>query len=303
MLKYVLFDVSFFDGEADRANSQKRVLCLLEALTWINQIYLREHPEAPLIYQSGIVYKAPAQFEVVPEVALLRAYLDKHGPDARVSAALDTVNSMIGGERFREVPRIIENGGGDCDNCAAWRCAELRERLGVDAKPYITWRKRADGGTTYHVIVRWPDGASEDPSLLLGMGGPERDADREHEFEKLGERTAMFVQALARTRNVASAIEGAAHDTVLGSWQPSLQDTLPFQNDESYADWSPTRPQAFYANPLFPNLPTTKGGGPIFNTRLRDPDDDFDDRFDGEVSEEDRRKVAREIRRAMKRRA
>jgi len=60
-----------------------------------------------------------------------------------------------------------------------------------------------------------------------------------------------------------------------------LQYTIPFQSDESYEDWSPTRPQAYYADPRYPNLPTS--GGPIFNTRWRDVDDveeDFDDRED-----------------------
>ena len=75
----------------------------------------------------------------------------------------------------------------NCDNVASWRAAELRE-LGVNAKPYITWRQRPDGGTTYHVIVRYEDGSSEDPSLLLGMGSPGREADRQEEERKLGER-------------------------------------------------------------------------------------------------------------------
>jgi hypothetical protein len=75
----------------------------------------------------------------------------------------------------------------NCDNVASWRAAELRE-LGVNAKPYITWRQRPDGGYTYHVVTRYPDGTIEDPSLLLGMGGIARDADRKEEERKLGER-------------------------------------------------------------------------------------------------------------------
>ena len=48
-----------------------------------------------------------------------------------------------------------------------------------------------------------------------------------------------------------------------------LQYSIPFQTDDAlYEDWSPTRPQAYYANEYYPNLPTTKGGGPIFNTLL-----------------------------------
>lgn len=271
MLRHVLFDLRLFADESERENSQKRVLWLLEALTRCDQLYLRQHPETPLIYKSGIEYKMPAQMENadVPEVETIRDFLTKNGAPSRVVAALDSLYNICGGgEIFREIPRIIENGGGDCDNVAAWRCAELRE-LGVDAMPYITWRKRPDGGTTYHVIVMWPDGSSEDPSLLLGMGGALRAADRVHEEEKLGERTADFIQGLQKTRRISGGMQmlGVGAITTPQDFS-SLQYTIPFQTDEAYADWSPTRPQSDYWNPYYPNLPTTKGGGPVFNTLL-----------------------------------
>lgn len=280
MLRHVLFDLSLFDTEEDRENSQKRVLWLLEALMNCNRMWLRQHPEAPLLYKSGVRYMVPEQFEKgkLPEVATLRAYLKKKGAPVDVLAAFDALADQCGaGEHFREIPRIIENGGGDCDNLAAWRAAELRE-LGIQAKPYITWRKRPDGGYTYHVIVLWPDGSSEDPSLLLGMGGEGRAEDRHHEEQKLGERLGEYLAGVTKTR-----------DTVFGAAVTSTQDfnqfqySIPFQTDPAYEDWSPTRPQAYYADPRFPNLPTH--GGPIFNTRLRDPDEmdyeDREDRFDG----------------------
>lgn len=298
MLRHVLFDMQMFDGEDDRANSQKRVLCLLEALTWCNQLYLQNHPDTPLIYQSGIKYIVPAQFEKadVPEIAIIRTFLEKKGAPQIVFDALDKLYNIVGGgEIFREIPRIIENGGGDCDNVASWRCAELRN-IGINASPYITWRKRLDGGTTYHVIVLWPDGSSEDPSLLLGMGGPERDADRDEEFRKLNERLTNFVAAL-RVKGMDTArtlLEHGASDqitqTVLGTAINSpqnynqLQYTIPFQTDDAYADWTPTRPQAYWFNTVYPNLPLPPpGGGPVFNTRMRDPDDVFD-RFDGALA-------------------
>lgn len=197
MLRFVLFDLSLFIDEADRENSQKRVLWMLDALVNCNRIYLQNNPDTPLIYHSGIKYKVPSQFDASgTEVSIVREFVERMGtvPD-KVRAALDALESMTGGERFRDISRIIANGGGDCDNVAAWRTAELNE-LGIAAQPYITWRKRTDGGTTYHVIVRWPDGSSEDPSLLLGMGGPERDAERAEEVRKLEERSRDFVKAL-----------------------------------------------------------------------------------------------------------
>lgn len=179
MLRNVLFDLNLFPTEDERDSSQKRVLVLLEALTLCNQFYLQEHPETPWMYQSGIVYKLPAQFE---------------------SGAKEGGVAGYRGEVFRDIPRILENGGGDCDNVASWRAAEIRHRLGVAAKPFITWRKRADGGTTYHVCVLWPDGSHEDPSLLLGMGGRDKEADRNEELRKLGERAGEMLAALTAPR-------------------------------------------------------------------------------------------------------
>ena len=83
----------------------------------------------------------------------------------------------------------------NCDNVCAWRAAELRQS-GIHAMPYITHRQRQDGGTTYHAIVRWPDGSSEDPSLLLGMGGPDREMDRAEERRKNVERHDKVKKAM-----------------------------------------------------------------------------------------------------------
>lgn len=116
MLRHVLFDLSLFNDEQDRANSQKRVLALLQALTYCNQLYLRNNPETPLIYKSGIKYKVPQQFEKddTSEVGVLRQYLERQGAPREVWQALHSVNGMVGGEKFRDISRIIENGGGDC---------------------------------------------------------------------------------------------------------------------------------------------------------------------------------------------
>lgn len=214
MLRHVLFDLSLFPSEDERPNSQKRVLWLLQALVNCDRLYLQQHPETPLIYKSGIQYKVPAQFEQekVPEIDVLSEYMDKVGAPDNVRGALKSLAGMVGGgEHFRDIPRIIENGGGDCDNVASWRAAELCE-LGIPAKPYITSRQRADGGTTYHVVVLWPDGTHEDPSLLLGMGGAARAAEKAEEERKLGERTADFISGYARAakRNAPDVMFGDA---------------------------------------------------------------------------------------------
>lgn len=215
-LRYILFDVDLFRNEDSRPNSQKRTLVLLEALTLINEFYLFENPRTPLIYHAGIKYKLPAQFEhdQIPSVGVLSDYMDETQAPAKVRRAFTDISHQVGGgECFRDIPRIIQNGGGDCDNVACWRAAEIRHHLGVAAQPYITWRKREDGGTTYHVIVLWPDGSSEDPSLLLGMGGPARAADRREEERKLGERAGEMLNAL---KGPLYTSEGAAEHGLEG---------------------------------------------------------------------------------------
>lgn len=356
VLRHILFDVDLFSDEAARENSQKRVLILLNALTWCDQLWLREHPETPLIYQSGIKYVVPEQYEKaeLPEISTVRDWLKKKDAPMDVQVAFGSMADQLGsGEHFREIHRIIENGGGDClpietlvqsftdklvypigrvkvgdllcdierkdgtncarvdkvwsrsskqtvtlylgnktrlvssldhrhmryggvevraedlrvgdvllqkhgvdglkiegiepsglrecvdittstgtfwlpetnvvthncDNVATWRSAELRE-LGIGACPFITWRRRPDGGMTYHVLVRWPDNTLEDPSLILGMGGEARAPDRAEEIRKLGERTKDFVAAL-RVDGLKAQPESifglpGARETVLG---------------------------------------------------------------------------------------
>lgn len=223
MLRHILFDLSLFADESDRKNSEKRVLFLLEALVNCNRYWLWQNPDAPLIYQSGIKYINPQQVEPVqlPEVAKVRAWLEKKGASNDVMEAFRSLAGQVGaGECFREIPRIIENGGGDCDNVASWRVAELRE-LGIWAKPGIRWRERSDGGTTYHVIVLWPDGTDEDPSLLLGMGGEEKAADRAEEVRKLLERRDDFIDGLKKNvvrleRGPIQSLAGALRRRQLG---------------------------------------------------------------------------------------
>lgn len=303
MLRHVLFDMSLFADDKDRENSQFRILWLLQALTNCDRLYLRQHPETPLIYQSGITYKVPQQFnqeDALPEIAKLRQFLTSASAPSEVMAALQSLDSMTGGgEVFREIPRIIENGGGDCDNVASWRAAELCE-LGIPAKPFITWRRRIDGGMTYHVIVLWPDGSSEDPSLLLGMGGADREKDRKREEEKLGERMGNFIAGLTETRRLKGGTDRLlglpASSGLPSDFGKGLQYTIPFQTDDSYEAWSPSRPPQFYADPRYP------GGGvqntPFFNTLMRDPDDD--DRFDGvEATPFQQKRWARELRKKL----
>lgn len=68
-------------------------------------------------------------------------------------------------EKFQRIPSILRARSGDCEDLAAWRCAELRFFDGVHAVPWIiNPRPRL-----FHVQVRLPNGRIEDPSAKLGM--------------------------------------------------------------------------------------------------------------------------------------
>ena len=107
---------------------------LLEALTLVNVAWLREHPGAPWLYESGVRYE-----EEPP-----------------------------GRDEWQDIPETIERREGDCEDLACWRLAELRVRSLEDARPFV---KRTVYGprTIYHVAVRRSDGRIEDPSRVLGM--------------------------------------------------------------------------------------------------------------------------------------
>lgn len=223
MLRYVLFDLNLFAPDVDREKSRQGLLWMLESLTRWNVLYLKDHPETPKLYASGVKYEIPEQMKtgevetLVPIVAALQRARVK---DKDVWRAIGEVRNMIGGEHFRDIARVLERGAVDCDNLSAFRAAELRV-AGIAAAPYITWKRRPDGGYTYHALVLWPraeslstrateteNWGSEDPSLILGMGGAERARDREEELRKNLERKQVIESALrtAKARGVARKI-------------------------------------------------------------------------------------------------
>ena len=124
------------------------------------------------------------------------------------------INLARGVEVFRDYVRMMENGGGDCDNMASLRAAELSV-AGINGVPYMTNRPQPNGkGTIYHALVKHIyDGSSEDPSLILGMGGEAKKAERREECRKNVERydnlwrAAQFrVAQLPRSQQEAAAI-------------------------------------------------------------------------------------------------
>ncbi len=130
----VLSIVMPFRGAADIQHA-------LDALTDWNTAWLQRNPRAPLIYDSGVVWKR--------DVCLA----------PNVAGAC---------ERFVAIPLVIAEGFGDCDDLAPWRAAELRVRFG---QPRARAYPIRSPGIGWHILVRRNDGTKEDPSKLLGMKG------------------------------------------------------------------------------------------------------------------------------------
>lgn len=140
-IKAALFERPSSKAELDR--SRLVLLSIAQCVVQIDEIYLTFHPNTPLIYETDVRY-----------------HIEEETPDHFA-------------EEWCDIPTIIRQGWGDCDDLATAVCAEYRtgKRTGeqVDANPLIKWAKR-DGQFVYHMLVALPDGREEDPSKLLGMG-------------------------------------------------------------------------------------------------------------------------------------
>lgn len=144
MMQPIVFITQMFadTSEQEMLDSRLKLLVYLEALTSCNVIYLKSHPHTPKLYDSDVTYQ--------PE---------------------------FGTEEWQDIPTTLERGFGDCEDLAAFRCAELRFQ-GIEAVPHIRWRM-VDGAWRFHALLKWPDkrgadgkiipGRIEDPSLRLGM--------------------------------------------------------------------------------------------------------------------------------------
>lgn len=194
MLRHVHVETTMFAPADDVVETRKDLVWLLEAIVQRDQDYLRQRPNTPRLYKSGVRYAVPKQFGgECEEATILRKALGRAANQRDVRQVLEKVQDVFGGEHFCDIGVIRELGEIDCDGLACWRAAELRQ-AGIPARPYMTHKTRLDGGTTYHALVLWPPfgrnpyPTSEDPSLLLGMAQPQRAADRQEEIRKNVER-------------------------------------------------------------------------------------------------------------------
>lgn len=115
--------------------AHKSLSLMLHALYLIDVLWLRLHPETPLLYTTNVRY------ELEPP----------------------------GREDWQDWPTTLRRGVGDCEDLANMRSAELFVKAGIKARPTFIWKPKQDGSNLYHIIVAKPDGTEEDPSRRLGM--------------------------------------------------------------------------------------------------------------------------------------
>ncbi|MGH7281599.1 MAG: hypothetical protein ACRELY_08765 [Polyangiaceae bacterium] len=127
------FKLRAFDTLSDEAKIPA-LLRLLEALSGVNEAWLRENSSAPYLYASGVRYLEEPQ----------------------------------GRDDWQDIPETLGLLHGDCEDLGCWRVAELRVRANENALPHV--RKSVAGPrTVFHVAVMRADGRLEDPSRILGM--------------------------------------------------------------------------------------------------------------------------------------
>ncbi len=126
-----------FDGPMHPDRMAGLIANWVGALVATNLAYLEMYPNTVALYDSGVYYK----------------------------------EETMGEEDFFDIPTVLYQGYADCEDLAAWRCAEYLS-LGITAYPLVTWEaiEHQDGtiDILFHVRVQSQYGL-EDPSEILGM--------------------------------------------------------------------------------------------------------------------------------------
>lgn len=119
----------------DRA-AERCIEAILDALAVANFEYLREHPDTPALYMSGVRYKDDAYGDI---------------------------------DYWKDIPTVLRDGHGDCDDLVPWRIAELWQAGYRNAKSIAHLQRDTEGNTLFHAYVRVDGTNTEDPSERLGM--------------------------------------------------------------------------------------------------------------------------------------
>jgi hypothetical protein len=202
-----------FGSEAEQKHSEDILMWLLGTVCRLNLHYLTRHPDTPLLYDSGVRYSPPDQTSAptIDKAKLRQLFelLQAMGLSPEVGKMVFRI--VRGAEVFLDIPNLYLRKKGDCNELVPVRVAELW-RAGIIASPYLI-RPAVNklGGLTYHAVVLHEDGSHEDPSLILGMGGKARAAERAEEIRKNHERFGNYI---AQAKRLIAA--GAANADEVG---------------------------------------------------------------------------------------
>lgn len=119
---------------------------------------------------QGVVARIPLRGEA-ELLGALAAHVDacvrdlRRNPQPPLYAAGARYIRSDADERWQLPSETRARGGGDCEDLAAWRCAE-RRLAGESCRVVV----KRSSPTVLHAVVEGPDGSIEDPSRKLGMG-------------------------------------------------------------------------------------------------------------------------------------
>ena len=195
---------SLFDGSDERSDgaptdSETYLLWKMEQFADDDLKWLQRHPEAPLLYDTDVVYDLPEQLKKPVSSSAktqVASILRRDGVSA--SKVQSTMDFLDGVETFYDTPRLYEEGSGDCNILVPTRMAELR-RVGIPAKAVLVKKTGEDGVDYYHAQVQIPpmqgiaevngvpQPSIEDPSVILGMcgAGPEMREEMRRNVERV----------------------------------------------------------------------------------------------------------------------
>ena len=147
------------------AFSEIDAVSLLNWLARVNRRILRENPELPGLYQSGVVYKRETEETWSDYLNLL----------AQGWEDCDSLAAARAGELLARGWRALRRGDGGYDE------ARRRRLRSIPAEVFLRTRTKPDVPGLYHCLVRYRVGARwhlDDPSARLGMldqrlNGPE----------------------------------------------------------------------------------------------------------------------------------
>lgn len=187
-----------FESDTERKHSEEILRRLLGIICRHNLLYLLRNPSTKPLYDSGVVYSPPDQTTApTADKGKIRQLLEllasmKQPPETREQV----LRLVRGAEVFLDIPSLYERGHGDCNELVPVRVAELW-RAGISATPWLVDPvPNPGGGLSYHAIVVYLDDYTmEDPSLILGMGGPSRVSDREEARRQNRERFGNYMSA------------------------------------------------------------------------------------------------------------